>query len=256
MIATLARSQIHTMMPGTVIAYHAPNGAGDDRAPALVDVRPDFLYRRRIDNPGDTEGPEKVIERTDGWHAQGEYPDLVSCPVAYAGHDGMRSSGPIKPGAHGWLIFAERSIDGWINKGGPIDPAFDFQWHHLSDAIFVPGARFGRVAEDIPNDVHHVGSADGSAGMEIATADGSIKVATEGPEAVLDASDAVKLGQGAVLGVARLTDPVSADTSMSAWIAQAQAVLAGAAALLALPVPVPPTDFGVISGASTKVSAE
>ena len=117
----LARSMVHTMMPGTVIAYRAPAGSGDDRAPAVVDVRPDFLYRRRIDNPGDNEENENVIERTDGWHAQGAYPDLVTVPVAYPGPDGMRSSGPIEVGAHGWLIFAERSIDG-PSVNDPISP--------------------------------------------------------------------------------------------------------------------------------------
>jgi len=64
------------------------------------------------------------------------------------------------------------------------------------------------------------------------------------------------LGTAAALGVARLTDTTAAASTMAAWIAQVQVVAAGAAALLALPVPIPPTDFGVVSSASTKVLAE
>ena len=258
--ADLARSLVHTMMPGTVIRYHKPTGVGDERTPAMVDVRPDFLYRRKIENPGDVMEGERAIERSDGWHAQGSYPDLVSVPVAYSGPDGMRSSGPIDEGAHGWLFFAQRSIDGCINKGGPIDPAFDYQWHHLSDAIFVPGARYGAVAEDIDPNVDRVGSADGGAGMEITRGPKDtreVTVSTEGPTVTLDAATSVKLGATATLGVARLTDPVNADTSMAAWIAAVQAALTTIAGVVpGVVLPTPPTDFGVISGASSKVSAE
>jgi len=71
------------------------------------------------------------------------------------------------------------------------------------------------------------------------------------------AGQSVKLGgAAATLGVARLNDLVAADTAMALWITQAQVVLAGAAALLAVPVPTPPTDFGKISDASTKVVSE
>lgn len=61
----------------------------------------------------------------------------------------------------------------------------------------------------------------------------------------------VELGQVAALGVARLTDLVTAGASMATWIT------AVGAALNTLGQPVtPPTDFGVISSASTSVKAE
>ena len=128
--ALLAQSRINTMMPGTVVAWRPPVGAPPARKPAVVDVLPDFLYRRRINTAADAAPTEIPIQRANGWEAQGAYPIFPAVPVAYPGTDGMRVSGPILPGAKGWLFFCQRSIDDWMDNGGPVDPAFDFQWHH------------------------------------------------------------------------------------------------------------------------------
>lgn len=73
----------------------------------------------------------------------------------------------------------------------------------------------------------------------------------------VEAGQTVKLGgASATLGVARQTDTTGADTAMTAWIASVQAITAALAPSVALPPPVPPTDFGVITSASTKVLSE
>lgn len=56
----------------------------------------------------------------------------------------------------------------------------------------------------------------------------------------------IELGRTATLGVARLTDLVIAGSTMATWIAAVTAALALT----------PPTDFGIISTASTVVKAE
>jgi hypothetical protein len=145
-----------------------------------------------------------------------------------------------------------------------VDPAFDYQWHHLSDAIFVPGARYGSIAEDIAGDVHRIGSADGGAGLEISAgspdnaATRTITMRTDGPTATVDAATTVKLGEGASLGAARLTDPVDASGDMATFMAQVVTALTtiAAAVPVVIAVPVPPTTIGAISGASSKVKAE
>ena len=255
-VSALARAAVNTQMPATVVAYRAPAGVAPNRLPAMVDVTVDFLTRRAINVAEDATENEIAISRADGWEAVGPYPQLVSVPVAYPGHDGMRSCGAILPGAHGWVYFVQRSIDDWMENGGPVDPVFDGQWHDLSDAIFVPGARYGAIAEDIDPAVDRVGSADGSAGMAIATLDKSIAVTTTGPTATIDAETLIALGAAAALGVARLTDTTAAAASMAAWVAAVQVVVAAAAVPFALPIPIPPTDFGVITSASAKVKAE
>lgn len=257
--ALLAQSRINTMMPATVVAWRAPTGAPPARKPAVVDVLPDFLYRRRINTAADVTPGETPLQRANGWEAVGAYPTFTSVPVAYPGTDGMRVSGPILPGASGWLFFAQRSIDDWMDNGGPVDPAFDFQWHHFSDAVFVPGARYGAIAEDVDPLVHRIGSADGGAGMEIdelPIASRTITVSTQGPTATVDAATNVKLGASAVLGVARLTDTTASDVQMTAWMVAAQPLLTTIAALAGAPVPVYPGDFGIIDSASAKVLSE
>jgi hypothetical protein len=263
--ALLARSEIHSMMPATVTAYHAPTGIAPNRKPAMVDVTIDFLTRRDVNVAEDASEDETALERATGWQAVGPYPPLVNCPVLYPGPDGMRSSGPIKVGASGWVFFVERSIDDWIQTGGPVDPAFDYQWHHLSDAIFVPGARYGSIAEDIAGDVYRIGSADGGAGMEISTSDPDVAAArtitlrTDGPTATVDAATEVKLGEGATLGAARLTDPVAPTGDMTTFMAAvvtALNLIAAAPGPVVIVPPIPPGTIGTISGASSKVKAE
>ncbi len=166
---------------------------------------------------------------------------------------------PKRTGATGWLFFVERSIDDWMNMGGPVDPAFDYQWHHLSDAIFVPGARSGLMAEDINPLLHRIGSADGGAGMEIdegEIATRTIAMRTLGPTATIDALTTVKVGEGATLGIARLTDKTSADTTMTVFIAGVAAQSAVLAGLGFGAAAVAPSDFGIITQASTKAKAE
>jgi hypothetical protein len=224
-VALLARSEVHTMMPCEVIAYYAPTGIAPERSPALVDVRPHFKYRRSINVPGDAEPGEEVIKRTDEYQARGDLPIITRVPIAYPGHDGMRASGPISVGQVGMIFFAERSIDDWAQTGGPVDPVFDNQWHHLSDAIFVPGARYGSIAEDIDPSLDRVGSADGTAGMEISTgpaASRTITLRTDGPTATVDAATEVKLGETATDAIALQPALVTAmDAAIAAAIAGA-----------------------------------
>lgn len=155
---------------------------------------------------------------------------LAGVPVQIAGTGTSYLSHPLLPGATGVLHVMDRSIRPWMQAVASmaVDPV-QSATHALHDAVFVPGLRAKRDAITPPIDL----------------------TAT-----VLHDDTLLKLGRAAVLGVARLTDTTSSDATMTAWIIASQAVLAGAAALLALPVPVPPTDFGIITAASTKVVSE
>jgi uncharacterized Zn-binding protein involved in type VI secretion len=55
----------------------------------------------------------------------------------------------------------------------------------------------------------------------------------------------------ATLGVARLNDTTSANTTMAVWMAGVQSVCTAAAAFLGIPAPVFPADFGKITQASS-----
>lgn len=96
-------------------------------------------------------------------------------------------------------------------------------------------------------------------------ANGDIKIVGNNGSVIVDQSGNISIiGQVKVnlgeanptLGVARMTDEVSADTSMLQWLIQAQVVLTAAAGVAGLPAPVFPSDFGIITSASTKVFSE
>jgi len=136
---------------------------------------------------------------------------------------------PILPGQTGEIHVQDRNPAQWLASGAYTDPLLRAT-HWLSFGIFYPGLC------TTPTTQQH-GPVDLTA-------------------TVLDGDSQVKLGKNAQLGVARMTDKTSADTGMLAWIAQVQAALTTISAIVPVVLPTPPTDFGVISQASTKVKSE
>ena len=244
--------QLRVGMPATVTAWHAPVSG---QLPALVDVQPGFVFSIALNTPAELPAGYTLRESGGAFYGQRALPVIQRCPIQYPSGGGANLRGPLAVGSEGWISIADRSLDAWISEGGPVDPAL-VQYHDLSDAVFCPGLRSGAAGQTVPTDRTTLGPEDDSAGLDFAALDGSITLRTEGPQLTLESATAILLGQGATLGVARLTDTVAADASMLAWIAAAQVVLAAAAVLTATPVPIPPSDFGVISGGSAKVSAE
>jgi hypothetical protein len=160
-------------------------------------------------------------------------PLQVTVPVRIPGDgksDGYLSF-PILPGNTGTLHVFDRDVQGWLRRTMPraVVP-FERALHQVHDAYFEPGLTDNAHRIPTPVDLTAV---------------------------VLNHSTGIKLGRNAALGVARLTDKTSADATMAVWIAAAHTVLTAAAAFLAIPFAAPvPTDFGVITQASTKVKAE
>jgi hypothetical protein len=239
-------------MPATVKAWRAPVPG---QSPALVDVQPAFIFSIAINTPEELPDGYTLLETGGALYAQKALPLIPDCPIVYPSGGGAMLRGPLEVGSEGYIHIADRSLDSWISSGGEVDPVL-VQYHDLSDAVFVPGLRSGATAQSIATDRTTLGPEDDSAGLDFAKLDGSVTLRTDGPQLTLEAATAILLGANATLGVARLTDTVAAEPGMLAWIAAAQVVLAAAAVLTATPVPVPPTDFGKISGASAKVSAE
>lgn len=249
-LETLIRLRVG--MPGTVVAWHPPVPG---TSPALVDVQPGFIFSIALNVAEELPVGYTLTEHGGALYAQRALPLIQGCPIVYPSGGGAMLRGPLEVGSEGWLCIADRSLDAWISEGGPVDPVLS-QYHDLSDAVFTPGLRSAATALDVPTDRTTLGPEDDTAGLDFALEDGSVTLRTEGPTLTLDAATAILLGPAATLGVARTTDAVAADTTMAAWIAAAQVVLAAAAALTATAVPTPPTDFGKISGGSSKVSAE
>lgn len=243
--------------PATVVAWTPPIPG---TRPATVDLQLDFLQVRSIDNPTEVrvDQLEKLATTPTGLLAIGPRQIHRSKPYLVPSVGGAFSMrGPIAPLTTGLYIVADRCIDEWINLGGPLDPATADK-HDLNDGFFLPLVYHGLNTAIISPDSHQLGPDDGTAAFEIAVADKSMRAWTSGPTVNVDAATLVQLGNplGPMLGVARLTDKTSADTTMAVWMGQIQTIATAAAAFLGLPAPVFPSDFGFVSLASTKVVAE
>lgn len=247
-------TKLRVLMPAEVVSYSPPVPG---KSPALVRVLPHFKTARIIDNPGELRAGETLLEQTDKLLAIKNLPEIPNRPVMYLGHFGMRTFGPLEVGEVGLYVVMDRSIDQWINTGGPLDPSTN-ELHDLTDGVFIPGLRSGVEAQNVPSDVDVVGREDGTAGMFINRETKSVEVKTDGPAATLDAAIEVKLGAGAVLGVARTTDAVTTSAALNLFQAQTLTALTTIAAAVPVVIvpPVPTTAAGAITGGSTKVKAE
>lgn len=96
-----------------------------DLAKGLIDARP--LVKELV---GDREGALTALSM----------PVITNVPVVWPGAGGFRLTFPIAKGDTVLLVFADRSLDVWLAKGGEVDPA-DPRHHALSDAIAIPGLR-------------------------------------------------------------------------------------------------------------------
>lgn len=67
-----------------------------------------------------------------------DLPNIFNVPVIFPRMGNSHLVLPIKAGNTGMLVFQQRSIDGWISRGGTVDPQ-DKRKFALSDAVFVVG---------------------------------------------------------------------------------------------------------------------
>lgn len=67
-------------------------------------------------------------------------PVITNVPIMWPGAGGFRLTFPLAVEDVVLLVFSDRSLDLWLEKGGEVDPG-DPRRHALSDAIAIPGLR-------------------------------------------------------------------------------------------------------------------
>jgi hypothetical protein len=220
---------LRVCIPATVKVW-SPDVPGS--LPATVEIELDFLRARAIDNDAEvqTAKGETLSNEPAGKKAVGPWPRFVRVPIVYPGGPSFGIRGPIDVGTTGLYIIADRCIDQWLNTGGPLDPAVAVK-HDINDGIFLPSVYSGANSPEIPTDVHRLGRDDGSAGVEIAIADKSIRVFTDGPNATIDAATLIKLGELATEAITKAESLIAAIDG--AWAAATPVANDGGAALKA-----------------------
>lgn len=185
-----------------------------------------------------------------------------SLPIVLPRGGGYGIHFDLREGDLGVALACDGPVFGLYDSGEPVTPQFP-QGHDYGCAVFFP---CGRVSNEEtpteppnPSGTMTVGAEDGSATVELRGA--GLPSLTEQGTVVVQARThvppafAVFLGSdGAVLGVARLTDTVDRNALMTTWMSQVTAAINTLA-----PGAVNPfvTDgIGTISSASEKVAAE
>ena len=111
-------SEIHTALPARVRAY--------DRATQTADV---VLGCKRVARALDPDVDDDTAEA---------YPVLVGVPVAFPGGGGFVLAFDLRPDDFVFVVFAESSIDRYLETGEPSDPSSPARFG-LEGAVVLPG---------------------------------------------------------------------------------------------------------------------
>lgn len=68
-------------------------------------------------------------------------PPISNVPVSYPGAGDYAVTWPLSPGDTGHVVFADRSLDEWVQIGEPDSDPLDRRRHAYADAVFLPGIR-------------------------------------------------------------------------------------------------------------------
>jgi hypothetical protein len=168
---------LHVALPARVERY--------DAAKQLVDVQP-LLKEAHPDE--------------DGEPVAASLPMIVDVPVCFPGAGGFRLTFPIQQGDTVLLVFAERSMDIWLERGDEVDPV-DLRQHHLSDAVAIVGLHAVTKAWTGASTSNATIGQDG--GLQIHFKPDSIALGSE------SATDAVAMAQKVLNALADLKTAIS-----------------------------------------------
>lgn len=132
-------------------------------------------------------------------------PVIPNVPIIFPGGGSFRVVFPVAKGDTVLLVFCERSIDGWKERGGEVDP-IDTRHHALSDAVAYVGLRsFNDALADAPTDSMKLGKDGGT--VQVECKDDEVEIGGGGAAPAQFKGAEIVLA-GGVLNVARATDPL------------------------------------------------
>lgn len=224
-----ALSDLHTCMPAEIVAMR--DGGADARQ--FVDVQPML---------------QRVIIDEDGEQQDEALPVLQMVPVAYMQGGGFFVSLPLAVGDTVLLVFAERSLDTWIQTAeraskSPVLPG-DLSMHSLEGAIALPVGPAPRSAL-----LTGVDASD----LVIATSSGAVlqRWKADGSTVIAEGTNFVALANLVMSGLNKLQTTFDAHTHPA--ITTATAGLAGPATVTVSP---PSSAVGALDNvAATKTKA-
>lgn len=128
-------------------------------------------------------------------------PDYMDVPVAFPRGGNFVLTFPIAAGDEVLVVFSQRTIDNWWDRGGVQDP-LPLRFHDASDAMAIPGlGSRPRFIQSFATDA-----------AELRSLDGTVVLRMEGSRIVLTA-DQVIIG-----GDAAGTEPAAKGQTLQTWI--------------------------------------
>jgi hypothetical protein len=158
-------AHVHTAMPGKVESY--------DAATQTVSVKPQ-LKTAYPDGEGD--------------YTHKDLPVIPNVPVAFPRAGGFFVSFPIQKGDFVLLVFSERSIQAWRDKGTAVEPG-DLGLHPLDGAVAIPGVFPEADALDDAHASNMRLGKDGTAGAQIEITESEVRLGQGGDDPVVTKKD-------------------------------------------------------------------
>lgn len=119
----------------------------------------------------------RPLTTDDGDELTESLPQINNVPVVQPAGGGFFAHFPLQAGDPVLLIFADRSIDRWIDKGGEVDPGFSHT-HELSDAFAIPGGRPQPKKLSSPSSSNLTIGKDGDTSLQISIDGSAISLST------------------------------------------------------------------------------
>lgn len=185
---------LHTCLPAKVVRW--------DPKKRQVDVQPLVMQAR---------------EGEDGGRVAAALPVVVNCPVVFPGGRRWGFYAPLEVGDTGLVVFAQSSIDKWLQRGDLVDPVHDHR-HNLSDGVFLPGCwPFGGPgAPYSPADRAYFGH---PAGTRVEVTGDTVELGGPGGPGVARAGDSVSVPASEILlAIATGADATGSVTSGSGTV--------------------------------------
>lgn len=174
------QGEINVCLPAQVESY--------DASTQLASVKP-LLKRPLVGEDGVDLEAESI-------------PVINNVPVIHPSGGGYFVHLPLTKGDPVTLVFSDRSLDRWIDKGGEVDPGFSHT-HELSDAFAIPGGRSKQQKLSNPSSSKLVLGKDAEASMQI-TIDGTVIKLSD------NATDFVALAQKVLTELQKITTYLTA----------------------------------------------
>ncbi|MDZ7320761.1 Gp138 family membrane-puncturing spike protein [Kosakonia sacchari] len=149
----------------------------------LSNLRQNLLWDMMIGMPGkvisyDPDIQRAVVEcgiqRHEGGGQFETLPEISHVPVQFAGSANWSVFHELPEGTEGYIHFSQRSVDYWLNQGGPVKP-FDARMFDANDAFFAPGYR-SRATSISGLPTEGIGMSNASGTVRLHLSDGGINL--------------------------------------------------------------------------------